>query len=85
MSAKQTDASPFKVGDRVRGVSYVPPERRPYERPEPFEGTVVQVGAGYAGVDRDRAYLWARIADGTERQALARETKLVEPAPRVAF
>ena len=73
---------PFTVGDRVRGTSYVPPERRGDEQPEPFEGNVVQVGAGYAGVDKNRAYLWVRIADGTERQALIRDTKHIELEPQ---
>ncbi|KRV46823.1 hypothetical protein AQ490_08505 [Wenjunlia vitaminophila] len=71
---------PFRLGDRVRGVSYVPPERRRWERPEPFEGVVVQVGSGYAGVDARHAYLWTRLADHTERQSLVSETVLVEPA-----
>ncbi|MBV9026457.1 MAG: hypothetical protein JO362_22290 [Streptomycetaceae bacterium] len=82
MPAKQT-AAPFTVGDRVHGISYVPPEQTRDKRPEPFEGTVVQVGSGYAGVDRDRAYLWVLLRDGTERQALVRDTTLIEPARRV--
>ncbi|WP_030017919.1 hypothetical protein [Streptomyces monomycini] len=70
------EAAPFRVGDRVRGTSYVSPERRGRDKPEKFEGTVVQLGSGYAGVDADRAFLWARLADGTERQALIRESEL---------
>lgn len=75
---------PFQIGDRVRGTSYVSPERRGREEPEEFEGTVVQVGSGYAGVDADRALVWARLADGTERQALIRETELLPPADTAA-
>lgn len=69
--------APFEIGDRVCGTSYVPPERLGRERPEEFEGTVVQLGSGYAGVDADRAFLRARLDDGTERQALIRETVLL--------
>ncbi|WP_030021739.1 hypothetical protein [Streptomyces monomycini] len=78
------ETAPFRVGDRVRGTSYVPPERREKEKPEEFEGTVVQLGSGYAGVDADRAFLWARLADGTERQALIRQTELLRPADAAA-
>ncbi|MFI1191626.1 hypothetical protein [Streptomyces californicus] len=78
MSGQET--APFRVGDRVRGTSYVPAERRGREKPEEFEGSVVQLGSGYAGVDADCAFLWARLADGTERQALIRETELLTPA-----
>ncbi|NSC22249.1 hypothetical protein FM076_14045 [Streptomyces albus subsp. chlorinus] len=74
------ETAPFRVGDRVRGTSYVPPERRDKEKPEEFEGIVVQLGSGYAGVDADRALVWARLADGTERQALIHETELLTPA-----
>ncbi|MDH6215232.1 hypothetical protein [Streptomyces pseudovenezuelae] len=70
----RTDA-PFLVGDRVKGTSYVPPGSRK-EGPEPFEGVVVQVGSGYAGVDAERALLWVRLDDHTERQALVAETEL---------
>ncbi|MBV9023725.1 MAG: hypothetical protein JO362_07995 [Streptomycetaceae bacterium] len=79
MPAKQSARPPFKVGDQVHGTSYVAPDRVHCERPEPFVGTVVQVGAGYAGVDRERAYLWVCLADGTECRALIRDTALVEP------
>lgn len=75
---------PFRVGDRVRGTSYVPPERRAKEKREEFEGIVVQLGSGYAGVDADRAFLWARLENGTERQALIRETELLRPADTAA-
>ncbi|MEU5835405.1 hypothetical protein ABZ820_17250 [Streptomyces diacarni] len=78
MSEQET--APFRIGDRVRGTSYVPPERLGREEPEEFEGTVVQLGSGYAGVDADRALVWARLADGTERQALICETELLTPA-----
>ncbi len=71
----QPTAAPFKVGDHVTGTTYVPPEHRRWERPEPFEGHVVQVGSGYAGVDADRAFVWVRLPDGTERQALMNETE----------
>lgn len=76
---------PFKVGDRVRGTSYVPPDRRKWDRPEAFEGVVVQVGSGYTGVDAKLAFLWTRLADGTERQSLVSATTLmVEPAETMA-
>ncbi|WP_329218795.1 hypothetical protein OG352_20595 [Streptomyces sp. NBC_01485] len=51
----RTDA-PFLIGDRVRGTTYVPPDARRRERREPFEGVVVQVGSGYAGVDARRRF-----------------------------
>ncbi|MGW0712344.1 hypothetical protein ACWD4G_41480 [Streptomyces sp. NPDC002643] len=72
----QTTA-PFRVGDQVRGTTYVPPDRHLRERPEPFEGVVVQVGSGYAGVDAERAFLWVRLSDHTERQSLVEDTELV--------
>ncbi|MFJ8488580.1 hypothetical protein ACIRBZ_09370 [Streptomyces sp. NPDC094038] len=71
-----TDA-PFLIGDRVRGTTYVPPDPYRHEQPERFEGVVVQVGSGYAGVDADRTLLWVRLADHTERQALVSETELL--------
>jgi len=71
-----TDA-PFLVGDRVRGTTYVPPDLRHQERPEPFEGVVVQVGSGYPKADAKQAFLWSRLADHTERQSLVGETELV--------
>jgi hypothetical protein len=77
VSGQGAPGAPFQVGDRVRGQSYVPPEQRRQERPEPFEGVVVQVGSGYAGVDAKNAFLWSRLADGTERQSLVSETELV--------
>lgn len=80
MSGKGAPGAPFRVGDRVHGQSYVPPEQRRRERPEPFDGVVVQVGSGYAGVDAKNAFLWSRLADGTERQSLVSETELVESA-----
>ncbi|MGW0826173.1 hypothetical protein [Streptomyces sp. NPDC002845] len=70
-------AAPFFVGDRVRGTTYVPPDLRHRERPEPFEGVVVQVGTGYPKVDAQHAFLWTRLADHTERQSLVGETELV--------
>ncbi|MEV6397335.1 hypothetical protein AB0M39_21610 [Streptomyces sp. NPDC051907] len=82
MSGQET--APFRIGDRVRGASYVPPERRGREEPEEFEGTVVQLGSGYAGVDADRALMWARLENGTERQSLVRETELLTPADAAA-
>lgn len=69
---------PFRLGDRVRGVTWVSPEKRRWENPEPFEGVVAQIGSGFAGVDAENAFLWSRLDDGTERQSLARETHLVE-------
>ncbi len=72
--------APFEVGDHVRGMSYVPPERDRWERPEPIEGDVVQVGAGWSGIDADRAYVWVRLPDRTERQALMQDVELCEPA-----
>ncbi|WKX72689.1 hypothetical protein [Streptomyces sp. XD-27] len=71
---------PFRIGDRVRGLSYVHPERLRWERPEPFEGVVVQVGSGWAGVDADQAYVWSRLEDHTERKSLITETELVQRA-----
>ncbi|MEU2429627.1 hypothetical protein ABZ611_08885 [Streptomyces sp. NPDC007861] len=68
--------APYRVGDRITGLSYVPPEGRPSSRPAPVTGTVVQVGSGWAGIDADRAYVWVRLADGTECQALISE---IEP------
>ena len=73
----RTDA-PFLVGDRVRGTSYVPPGPHRREAPENFEGVVVQVGSGYAGVDAEHAFLWVKLKDHTERQALVADTELVE-------
>ncbi|MEW2636186.1 hypothetical protein AB0903_32230 [Streptomyces sp. NPDC048389] len=82
MSGQET--APFRIGDRVRGTSYVPPERRGREEPEEFEGTVVQLGSGYAGVDADRALVWARLENGTEHQSLISETELLTPADAAA-
>ncbi|WP_405992318.1 hypothetical protein [Streptomyces sp. NBC_00986] len=73
----RTDA-PFLVGDRVKGTSYVPPGPHRREAPENFEGVVVQVGSGYAGVDAEHAFLWVKLKDHTERQALVADTELVE-------
>jgi len=73
----RTDA-PFLVGDRVKGTSYVPPGPHRREAPENFEGVVVQVGSGYAGVDAEQAFLWVKLKDHTERQALVADTELVE-------
>ncbi|MEU4850588.1 hypothetical protein [Streptomyces gilvosporeus] len=73
-------SAPYRVGDRVDGVTWVPLERRRQERPERFEGaTVVQVGSGYDGVDAAEAYVWVRLTDCTERQALAAEVTLSAP------
>lgn len=71
-----TDA-PFLVGDRVRGTTYVPPDLRHQERPEPFEGVVVQVGSGYPKMDAEHRFIWSRLADHTERQSLPEDTELV--------
>ncbi|MFI6409282.1 hypothetical protein [Streptomyces sp. NPDC050548] len=76
-SRPRTDA-PFLVGDRVKGTSYVPPGPHRREAPELFEGVVVQVGSGYAGVDAEHAFLWVKLKDHTERQALVTDTELVE-------
>ncbi|MFI6625885.1 hypothetical protein [Streptomyces sp. NPDC050528] len=70
--------APFLVGDRVKGTSYVPPGPHRREAPETFEGVVVQVGSGYAGVDAEHAFLWVKLKDHTERQALVADTELVE-------
>ncbi|MFK0173972.1 hypothetical protein ACIQU5_34865 [Streptomyces sp. NPDC090306] len=72
--------APFRIGDRVRGVSYVAPERRRREQPEEFEGVVVQIGSGYAGVDANHAFVWVRLKNGTERQSLVCDTELLAPA-----
>lgn len=78
---KRADSpAPFEVGDHVTGVTYVPPDRWRFERPEPFEGDVVQVGSGYAGVDAEAAFLWVRLPDSTERQALVVDTELSDAA-----
>ncbi|WP_157876750.1 hypothetical protein [Streptomyces graminilatus] len=71
-----TTSSPFRVGDRVRGTSYVPPDLRRREAPEPFEGIVVQVGTGYPKIDAEGDFLWVRLADCTERQSLVTDTEL---------
>ncbi|WP_431044756.1 hypothetical protein ACQUSR_24445 [Streptomyces sp. P1-3] len=71
---------PFQLGDHVRGISYVAPERLRWERPESFEGVVVQVGSGWAGVDAEQAYVWSRLEDHTERKSLVTETQLVRRA-----
>ncbi|MGY1499084.1 hypothetical protein ACW4TU_21255 [Streptomyces sp. QTS52] len=71
-------SAPFLVGDRVRGTTYVPPDLRKREAPEPFEGVVVQVGSGYPKVDAEGDFLWVRLADCTERQSLVADT---EPNP----
>jgi hypothetical protein len=76
----QQHQAPFQIGDRVRGTSFVPLERRPTEKPELFEGIVVQVGSGYRGVDREHAFVWSRLPDCTERQSLVCETQLRERA-----
>ncbi|MBT2395642.1 hypothetical protein [Streptomyces sp. ISL-100] len=68
----------YRVGDIVTGISYVPPEDHHREQPEEITGKVVQVGAGWAGVDADRAYVWVRLANGRERQALVRDIQRVE-------
>ncbi|WP_189262714.1 hypothetical protein [Streptomyces fuscichromogenes] len=57
-----------------------PPTCRPTPtaaHPEPFEGVVVQVGSGYAGIDAGTAFLRVRLADHTERQALLTDTELM--------
>ena len=71
-------SAPFLLGDRVKGTSYVPPGPHRREEPERFEGVVVQVGSGYAGVDAEHAFLWVRLADHTERQALVTDTELAQ-------
>ncbi|MBT2468933.1 hypothetical protein J7E97_13880 [Streptomyces sp. ISL-66] len=71
--------SPYQVGDCVKGLSYVAPEDRSREQPQEITGQVVQIGAGWAGVDADRAYVWVRLANGRERQALVRDIQRVEP------
>ncbi|MEV5878757.1 hypothetical protein AB0L75_31945 [Streptomyces sp. NPDC052101] len=77
MTSQNARRAPFRVGDQVRGTTYVPPDHHRHERPERFEGVVVQVGSGYAGVDAKTAFLWVRLADHTERQALVSDTELV--------
>ncbi|WP_431042100.1 hypothetical protein ACQUSR_09405 [Streptomyces sp. P1-3] len=74
------DKAPFRIGDRVRGISYVHPDRFAREQPEPFEGVVVQVGSGWAGVDAEHAYVWSRLDDHTERKSLVIETELLQRA-----
>ncbi|MFF4699952.1 hypothetical protein [Streptomyces chattanoogensis] len=71
--------APFKIGDHVRSMTYVPPEQLRQQQPELFEGDVVQIGSGYAGIDADRAFVWVRAADGTERKALISDTELWAP------
>ncbi|WKX72402.1 hypothetical protein [Streptomyces sp. XD-27] len=79
-SQKGAQSPPFQLGDRVRGMSYVAPDRLRWERPEPFEGVVVQIGSGWAGVDADHAYVWSRLDDHTEHKSLVTETELVQRA-----
>lgn len=43
--------APYRVGDLVSGTSYVDPQDRGREMPEPNTGRVVQVGSGWAGAD----------------------------------
>ncbi|MFD6534923.1 hypothetical protein [Streptomyces goshikiensis] len=66
-------SAPYKVGDTVTGTTYVEPEDRRREAPVEFTGTVVQVGAGWKGVDVSLAYLWARLPSGREVKALIRD------------
>ncbi|MCX5199215.1 hypothetical protein OOK31_35945 [Streptomyces sp. NBC_00249] len=76
-----TDRCPYSVGDHVTGTSYVPPEDRGHEQPEAITGRIVQIGAGWAGVDADRAFVWIRLACGRERKALMKDIDVV-PARR---
>ncbi|MFF3864008.1 hypothetical protein [Streptomyces sp. NPDC002209] len=65
---------PYTVGDAVTGITYVDPTAdRTREAPQEFTGTVVQIGSGWAGIDADRAFLWARLDNGREVQALIRD------------
>ena len=57
----------MKVGDRVKGMSWVAPEDRDRVRSELVEGDVVQIGDASPLLDQDIAYVWVRIADHTER------------------
>ncbi|MGW8782389.1 hypothetical protein ACWGNM_30600 [Streptomyces sp. NPDC055796] len=70
MMATPRRTAPYRVGDLVTGISYVAPQHRGREMPEPITGRVVQVGSGWAGVDADQAYVWVRLPSGCERQAL---------------
>ncbi|MFE6848920.1 hypothetical protein [Streptomyces sp. NPDC057686] len=63
---------PYTVGDTVTGITYVDPDDR-REAPQEFTGTVVQIGSGWAGIDADRAFLWARLDTGREVQALIKD------------
>ncbi|MFD8141580.1 hypothetical protein [Streptomyces sp. NPDC059708] len=71
--------APYAVGDQVTGTSYVAPEDRWRERPEPIAGRVVQVGSGWDGVDAAQAFVWVRLPSGRERQALMRDIRKAEP------
>ena len=73
-SGRPTTQTPYRVGERVDGTSWVCSGQLSTERPERFEDAeIVQVGCGYAGVDADEAYVWVRLADHTERQARVRD------------
>jgi len=74
---------PYEVGERVQGMTYVPPDRFGKERPRRFVGVIVQVGSGFAGVDADKAYVWCREDNHKEVQALTREIERVENAVQV--
>ncbi|MFD5512160.1 hypothetical protein ACFWIB_30940 [Streptomyces sp. NPDC127051] len=70
---------PYEVGDTVTGTTYVDPADRAREAPQEFTGKVVQVGSGWAGIDADLAYLWARLDNRREVQALIRDCRKATP------
>ncbi|MEU2395078.1 hypothetical protein [Streptomyces sp. NPDC007369] len=68
--ATRSRRCPYAVGDTVTGTTYAENRR---EVPQQFTGKVVQIGSGWAGVDADQAYLWARLASGREVKALIKD------------
>ncbi|MEU0274915.1 hypothetical protein [Streptomyces sp. NPDC006307] len=68
-------SAPLRVGDTVTGRTYVSPEDKGREQPQEITGTVVQVGSGFAGVDAEKAFVWVRLPDCTERKCLIRDVR----------
>ncbi|MFD9453459.1 hypothetical protein ACFWBC_10255 [Streptomyces sp. NPDC059985] len=71
-------SAPYKVGETVTGTTYVEPADRVREAPVQFTGEVVQIGSGWAGVEADIAFLWARLPSGREVKALMRDVERVK-------
>lgn len=75
MARRRPARAPFKVGDAVTGTTYVEPTFRGREAAVEFAGTVVQIGSGWAGVEADLAFLWARLPSGREVKAPIRDVE----------